>query len=353
MRPTTKDLAKAAGVSLATVDRVLNARPGVRQETVDAVNEAIDRIGFVRNLLAANLARGRTYRLEFLLPETGDQFLSALEDRIDEAAAGFASEAVELRRSRVIGSDPHRIAAVLARIDPGRADGVAIMAPEAPLVRDAITRLRERGVQVVQLLSGRPGDDPFDFVGIDNKAAGATAARLLGRFAAGRQGSILVISDRMNARDSVERRQGFDRVMGTDFPRLAALPSLETYGDPVRTLQVVANAYRNHHDIVGVYVLSSEARLALEAVARVADPLAQIIIAHERTGFTESLLLNGQLDALIAQNPGHLVRSAIRLLRAGCDGREPLASQEEIRIEILLKENLGTLCARRDLRAAS
>ena len=40
MRPTTKDLAKAAGVSLATVDRVLNRRPGVRKETVDAVTAA-------------------------------------------------------------------------------------------------------------------------------------------------------------------------------------------------------------------------------------------------------------------------------------------------------------------------
>ena len=40
-RPTVNDIAREAGVSLATVDRVLNARPGVREKTISAVNEAI------------------------------------------------------------------------------------------------------------------------------------------------------------------------------------------------------------------------------------------------------------------------------------------------------------------------
>jgi len=43
---------------------------------------------------------------------------------------------------------------------------------------------------------------------------------------------------------------------------------------------------------------------------------------------------------IIAQDPGHAVRSAIRIMRARTDLGEPLASQENIRIEVLLKENL-------------
>lgn len=42
-RPTTKDLAKAAGVSRATVDRVLNSREGVAKRTVERVNHAIEK----------------------------------------------------------------------------------------------------------------------------------------------------------------------------------------------------------------------------------------------------------------------------------------------------------------------
>ena len=64
-RPTTKDLAKAAGVSRATVDRVLNGREGVKKKTVDRVNAAIEELGFVRNIQAANLARSQTYKFVF------------------------------------------------------------------------------------------------------------------------------------------------------------------------------------------------------------------------------------------------------------------------------------------------
>ena len=144
----------------------------------------------------------------------------------------------------------------------------------------------------------------------------------------------------MQSRDSLERRRGFDAVMRDSFPHLVVLPSLETYGDPDRTGRVIARSYANFADIVGVYVLGSEARRPLEAVAAAAPSTPQVILAHERTPFTEQALIAGRIDAVIAQNPGHLVRSAIRILRARTDQREPLASQERIRIEILLKENL-------------
>jgi LacI family transcriptional regulator len=344
MRPTSKDLARAAGVSLATVDRVLNGRAGVRQPTVDAVNEAIARIGFVRNLSAANLARRRTYRFEYLLPRHGDQFIETVVAHIEEAREVFAGEFIEVSYRRVVSEEPHEVAQVLSAMDLATHDGVALMAPESPQVRDAARRLRDRGVRVVQFVSGHPGEG--DFVGVDNLAAGATAGRLLGRFVGGRSGEILVIAETLNARDSLERRHGFDRVMVLDFGNLTTLPTIETHGDGERTRAVVRRAYANHHGIVGAYVLSSEARLALQAIAEVSDPRAQTIVAHERTRFSESLLVSGQLDAVIAQNPGHLVRSALRVLRARCDNREPIASQEGIRIEILLRENLGSQSSR-------
>jgi LacI family transcriptional regulator len=90
LRPTTKDLAKAAGVSRATVDRVLNGRDGVKKRTVDRVNEAIQELGFVRNIQAANLARSQRYRFVFALPRSGDLFLKEIIRHIDEARETFA-----------------------------------------------------------------------------------------------------------------------------------------------------------------------------------------------------------------------------------------------------------------------
>jgi LacI family transcriptional regulator len=339
MRPTTKDLAKAAGVSLATVDRVLNDRPGVREDTVKIVHEMIEKIGFIRNLSAANLARSRSYRFLFLVPRTGDQFLAELIARVAEANTTLASDMSFAEVAQIHESDPHQIADYLSALDPQAVDGVAIMAPESPQARDAKAQLRRRGIETVTLISGQTSGDEV-FVGIDNHAAGATAGRLMGRFLADRRGKLMVIAETMRARDSLERRLGFDEIINADYPQLNVLPSLETHGDPDRTERVLAQTLASHSDICGIYLLGSEARLPLQKVAHLRPEAKPIIIAHERTPFTEAGLRSGQIDALITQDPGHLVRSAVRIMRARCDRREVLASQEKIRIEILLSENL-------------
>ncbi len=340
MRATTKDLAIAAGVSLATVDRVLNGRPGVKQDTVDRVNEAIQKLSFSRNIVAANLARGKFYTFLFLLPVSGDQFLDELLARIDEANLAYSADMIRIEVMEIPDGDPHRIARLLGSLDPGRIDGVAIMAPETPQVRDAKTRLAERGIATVNFISGQTTGSQTDFVGTDNRAAGATAGRLMGRFSQQMPGFVLVIAESMQSQDSLERRLGFDTVINAEYPLLSVLPSLETYGDPERTERIIRSSFANHPAITGVYILSSEARAPLEVVTRLTDLAKPIIIAHERTPFTETALLSVKIDALITQDTGHLVRSALRVLRARVDGREVLASQEKIRIEILLKENL-------------
>lgn len=340
MRSTTKDVALAAGVSLATVDRVLNDRTGVRHATVDRVNKAIEKLGFTRNLVAANLARGKSYRFVFLLPRTGDQFLEGLISRIAEANLAFAGEMVHADVLRIHESDPHQIANLLGTIDHDQIDGVAIMAPESPQVRDAKARLAERGIDTVSFIAGQITSAHDDFVGIDNHAAGATAGRLMGRFSDRAAGKVLVIAETMLARDSLERRLGFDEVVNADYPHLSVLPSLETYGDRERTKRVIRTSFASHGDIAGVYILGSEARLPLEIALGAATSRKPVVIAHERTPFTEAALQSGQIDALITQDPGHLVRSAIRILRARKDRREILSSQEKIRIEILIRENI-------------
>ncbi len=339
MRPTTKDLAKEAGVSLATVDRVLNDRTGVRGDTVKRVSEAIEKIGFIRNISAANLARSKSYRFLFLLPRTGDQFLFELLARIGEVNAAFGSEAMRAEVAQIHESDPHQIANFLEALDPDTVDGVALMAPESPQVRDAKLRLERRGIETVAFISGQITSDE-DFVGIDNHAAGATAGRLMGRFSERRPGKVLVIAETMHSRDSLERRLGFDEVVNADYPDLTVLPSLETRGEAERTDQIIRSTFARNPDIRGVYILSSEARVPLQTVTQLTKAGQSLVIAHERTPFTEAALLSRQIDALITQDPGHLVRSAVRILRARCDRREILASQEKIRIEILFAENL-------------
>lgn len=340
MRPTTKDLAEAAGVSLATVDRVLNGRPGVRKKTVDAVNNAIQKIGFERNQVAATLARKRGYRFGFVLPKEGDEFLSEIIERIREINRAGRAEMLSVKTIRIDEQNPHRAAASLSRLRPEDFDGIAIMAPETPQIRDAIRRMRERGILTVPFISDQQNDGQEIFVGIDNRAAGATAGRLMGRFCRSEKGVVAVITDTVQARDSLERRLGFDHVINCDFPGLKVLPTLETYADPDRTSRIIETVIANQPELVGIYIMGSEGRNSIEVLSQLRTNKELVTIAHERTPSTVAALREKKLDALVAQNPGHLVRSAIRILRAKCENRPTLASQEKTRIEILIADNL-------------
>jgi LacI family transcriptional regulator len=339
LRPTTKDLAKAAGVSRATVDRVLNGREGVQKRTVDRVNEAIQELGFVRNIQAANLARSQRYRFVFALPRSGDLFLEEIIRHIDEARETFASDLVWCDVKHIDENDPHSISAFLATLDPAETTGVAIMAPESPQVRDAIFRLLERGVAALPFIADQSAMEEH-WVGTDHNAGGATAATLIGRFCSASDGSVLVVSESMRSRDSLERRIGFDAEMNQNFPNLRTLPSLETYGDEERAEQIIQSAIMNNPDLIGVYVLSSEARVPMTILNETMNTSHLIKIAHERTPFTEAALKDGQLDGVIAQDPGHLVRSAVRKLKAITDKRVAKGSQERIRVEVLLRTNI-------------
>ena len=340
MGPTTKDLAEAAGVSLATVDRVLNGRGGVSKKKVEAVNAAIEEIGFERNAVAAALARQRGLRLGFVVPKQGGAFLDQILRSIQEFQQIGRAEMIGITVLRIDDSDAHKAARAISRIDAKDFDALSVMATQSPPLRDALHRLSDRGVHITSFLSKQELGEAEEFIGIDNRAAGATAGRLMGLFVGNQDGAILAIAQTLQSRDILERRLGFDETLRTNYPKLRSLPTLETHGDAERTRAILQSALAAHPDIRGIYIMTGEAADPIKAARDLGALEPNVLIAHERTPVTEAALETGELDAVIHQDPGHLVRSAVRIMRAKCEKRKTLASQERIRVEILVKENL-------------
>jgi LacI family transcriptional regulator len=339
-RPTITDLASAAGVSLATVDRVLNSRPGVRQETVSRVNEAIERIGFVRDPFAANLARKRDFHVIALLPDGESQFLAALRAAVGQTAQSLSTDRVALTLQTFRRQDPNQLAAQLDQVSPDAVDGVALMAPETPQTRDAVRRLRARGVPVAAILSDLPHSHRDFFIGINNINAGRTAAGLMGRFLGRGPARVAVLTGSLQEADSLDRRLGFDAAMAEHFPQIEVLPTLEGHDDPVMLEQALRRVLERHPDLRGVYSMGGGNRVMLDVIAGAALQERPCVIAHELTETTRAGLLSGLIDAVITQDLGHILRSAIRQMRAGRDARPIVPEQERIRIEIVLRDNL-------------
>jgi LacI family transcriptional regulator len=86
-RPTIRDVALRAGVSLKTVSRVINAEPGVAAATAARVGDAIAELGFQRNDLARSLRQGRTSStLGLVIEDVANPFYSAIAQAVEAAA---------------------------------------------------------------------------------------------------------------------------------------------------------------------------------------------------------------------------------------------------------------------------
>jgi LacI family transcriptional regulator len=339
-KPTVNDIARVAGVSLATVDRVINTRPGVRGVTIERVNKAIQQLGYVRDTAAANLARGRVYNILFILPGSNNEFVAFLETQINEYSKNLAADRTILSVLKVEAFDPRAMARIITNVDPDIVDGIAIFGPETPSVRDAIDQIKKKGVLVVALVSDLPSSARDHFVGIDNVAAGQTAGQLMGRFVQGDEGKILVITGSMLARDHLERRLGFDNVMAKDFPKFDVLASLEGRDDPELLEKLLPVAFEANPDISGIYSSAAGNAGLISFLRKRNFEQKIVVVGHELTPISREALEKGIFDAIISQDSGHLVRSAVRILRARSDHLPINPAQEQIRIDVYLKENM-------------
>lgn len=338
-RVTLDDVAREAGVSLATVDRVLNNRAGVRDDTAARVRQAMEVLGYRLDPLAARLARGSTFRFCFILPAGTNPFMASLGQQVEAAAEWLYGQRASAEIRRVDVFDPAVLAAALESLGDAY-QGVAVVAYDDPLVRAAIDDLVRAGVAVVTLVSDVPSSKRHHYVGIDNTAAGRTAGSLMGRFLGGRKGKVGVVVGSLGLRDHVERHFGFSQVVSAEYPSLELLPVLQGRDNTELTKAAVAGLLREHPDLVAIYNVGGGTRglgAALEESARARDV---VVIAHELTEPARRYLLRGLFDAVINQNPGHEARSAARVLLANCLGEPIVAEQEQIRIDIFMRDNL-------------
>lgn len=341
---TLRDVAAAAGVSLATADRVVNGRPGVSDKTARKVQDAVQRLGFRPLAAAAELARARSWRFAVILPGGGNRFMMDIADTIRAQADWFRARRIGVEIVEADVFDADTLAEQLAAL-PGRFDGVALVALDHPRIRAAIDDLVEGGMAVVTLVSDAPSSRRQHYVGIDNIAAGRTAGSLVGRFLGPPRngetgGAIGIVTGSGSLRDHAERRFGFGQVLAEEYPHLTCLTPVEGRDDPDRNRDLVRRMLADTPDLVAIYNTGEGSVGIGEALAEAGLTRKILCVGHELTPATRRMLLDGSFAALVAQDPGHEVRSMGRVLHALVTGQEIVAAQEHIRVQVILRDNL-------------
>ena len=336
---TLRDIARQAGVSLATVDRVLHNRPGVRPDTVRRVKETIKQNAFQPHAAAAELARGRARRFAFVMPSGPNLFMHQIQSYLGEMSAWLAARRLVVEMVAADVFNPAVLATTLESL-AGDFDGVAVVALDHPRVRAAINDLADGGTKVVTLVSDVPSSRRDHYVGIDNIAAGRTAGALVGRLVGPPQGKIAIVAGSQALRDHAERIFGFNQVMASEFSQLDVMPVLEGRDEDERSEHLMTRLLNDHPDIVGLYNVGAGTPGIAKALMDSGRANQMVFVGHDVTVVTRKLLLNGVMDAAISQNPGHEARAAVRVLLALARGEPILSEQEKIRIDIVMRDNL-------------
>lgn len=344
---TIADIARQAGVGTATVDRVLNKRPGVNAETMQRVLQAVAQLG-------APPPRGRPrkgagFRFGFVLPADPTPFNEMLERLIAQSAGEFRHQHITEVTHRIGAGDPQAFAGELARLDD--CDGLAVLAPDLPAVKLAINELVRTGVHVVTLFSDVAGSMRETHIGADNRAAGRTAGLLLGRMAgagggagAGARDTLLLASQATRLSGEIERRIGFAQVVEERFPRLKVLrtPDLPP-GDEAACralLRFLRSKQVDTARVAGLYNVGSGSAGVVRAFEILELTGQAGVVAHDFSDAHRALLGHGGLAYVLHQDIHYCISTAARVLRALCENVRGALNVVQPRVEILTAENL-------------
>jgi LacI family transcriptional regulator len=215
---TIKQVAREAGVSIATVSRVLNGTGPVREETRRRVLEVSDRLRYVPHIAARSLITHRTQTVGVLLPDLYGEFYSELIRGIDSSARGHGYQLL-LAGSHGSGSD---LEAAL-RATRGRVDGLIVMSPDVSARKLQANLPAELPVVLLNSPVDRP---PHQVLRVDNHGGASSMVRHLASLGHRRIGFVKGPAHNLDAR---ERLRGFREALRE--VRGDASPSLIIEGD--------------------------------------------------------------------------------------------------------------------------
>lgn len=315
-RPTIQDIATEANVSVATVDRVLNGRLKVREETARKVGEAAHRIGYhATNLIEQRLrADLPEVRMGFVLQKEKQVFYRTLATGIEEAvrnATGIRGRAIiEFASSQAPGEVSAMMKAMGARVDV-----IAATAVNHQLVTEAVRELTANGTETFALLSDFAQGERLNYIGTNNLKFGRTAAWMLGT-AARKPGKIAIFVGGHRWHGHELRETGLRSYFREAKPQFQVLDTLINLETRQLTYETTLDLLSRHPDLVGIYLAGGGMEGAIQALREVRQARQVALVVNELTPESRLALADGYATMVISTPLRLLCTDLIRLMAA-------------------------------------
>ncbi|UDL86930.1 LacI family DNA-binding transcriptional regulator [Mesorhizobium sp. PAMC28654] len=340
-RPTITDLARISGVSVATVDRVLNNRLPVREDTARRVYETATAIGYH----AAGLIKQRMrhelpeYRLGFLLLRREDVFYSEFARELDLAVS-------QTQRFRGVATidfadslAPDEIVERMRKL-AAKSRAVALVGPDHPTLTVAVEALKAKGMPVFSLLSDFASGIREGYVGLDNRKVGRTAAWMISK-AARRPGKVALFVGSHRFHGHEMREIGFRSFFREQAPEFTLLETLVNLEANQITHDAIIDLLEGHPDLVGLYVAGGGMEGAVSALRQAKPAEMPAVVCNEITAQSRAALADDILTMVISTPLSALCRELVALMGHALEaGAANAPGQTFLPFDIYLPENI-------------
>ena len=327
-RPRIQKIAQMAGVSTATVDRVLNNRGGVSKKAVFAVTESLKRLNEQDPVNASEAI------YDVILPMNAGlstEYLAAAFRHLADLRG------IRLRYTEVERLNALKLAEELRRCEREGSSGVAFQALEDPLVRETASHLMASGTRLFTVVSDLPGAG-LGYIGLDNRAAGRTAGYLMGLLCKG-SGTVAVIWGGHLYRAHEERESGARSFLRTEYPNIEIVDVNCTRDDAEEADGRLTALLKKEKGLTGVYCVGAGIIGAVRALERSRPAVPPAVVGHNLTMNTRDFLLRQQMDVIVHQDMTEIAEKALDYLVATPEKRRGLNG--EVSIQIITRENLS------------
>jgi LacI family transcriptional regulator len=304
-----REIARQSGLSEATIDRVLNQRPGVRASTVASVQQAIADLDRQSSQLRLS---GRSFIVDIVM-HTPDRFSAAVKAALEHELPSLRPATIRSRFHFRETARPADIAKTLDDIRNRGSRGVILKAPDVPEISAAVARLHNSGIPVVTLVTDLPLSRRVAYVGIDNRAAGATAAYLIDRLLADKPGDILIALSRSAFRGEEEREIGFRATLRERGVARRLIEATDTDGIDATVGATTTRILREHPDITAVYSIGGGNRAILDAFDMF-NRRCEVFIAHDLDRDNRQLLAQERITAVLNHDLQRDMRRACHIV---------------------------------------
>lgn len=298
-RATIADLSREAGVSVATVDRVLNGRLKVREETAHKVHEAARRIGYhganaIHSRILADLPE---LHFGIILQKGGHAFYRAFAAEIEEAVRAHARHRLRTTIRYAESTRPQELAQLIAGM-AGKVHAVAATGLDHHEVTRAVVELRARGIPTFSLLSDCAQGVRESYVGLNNLKVGRAVGWLMSRIAR-RPGKVATFVGGNRYHGHELRETGLRSSFREYAPDLEPLGTLLNLEESQVTYETTHAILEQHPDLSGIYCVGGGMEGAIAALRESGRADAVMLVVNELTDDTRQALQDGTVKIVI------------------------------------------------------